>query len=414
MNRILDELPTGYRELLLAPGQMLLLPDAVIEDFRAELRARDDAREDERRAAQRLLQEERMQLAKEAREQLAADEKTQADVRTPASRYPDKPEVGLYRVLPGLQAMADAEGDRDIGLGTFDGDYRERKSTIRRKLIEKGPDRLVASPVAWRSALDELDIALPNFRGPVQLLRHAFALAEATMVPVRVPPMLLLGPPGVGKTYFTHRVADMLQTPYGAIAFDQPSAGAQLRGTEKYWANSETGLLFNLICLGDYANPVVLLDEIDKAQMGSGRRELDPLAQLHGALEPETARRTIDVSADIQFDASLVTYVATANTLNGLTLPILSRMEVFDIQPSRPSEAVEVARTVVRQVLERYGLTGKVQFDPKGFYVLAHMTPRFMNRTVEKLVAAAVASRQTRVTEADLWAVLEPDAPRLH
>ena len=90
------------------------------------------------------------------------------------------------------------------------------------------------------------------------------------------------------------------------------------------------------------------------------------------------------------FDASLVTYIATANSLGGLTMPILSRLEVFVIDPPDPSEAVGIARAVVSQVLSKLHLAETMRFDRKGFYVLAHLSPRLMLRTVEKAVAAAV------------------------
>ena len=203
---------------------------------------------------------------------------------------------------------------------------------------------------------------------------------------------------------------------HASIAFDQPSAGAGLRGSEKYWSNTESGLLFNLICLGEFANPVILLDEIDKSCSGSGRREVDPLAQLHSALEPQTARRTVDASTEIEFDASLMSYIATANSLRGLTMPILSRLEIFQIDPPNSSEAVGIARAVVHQVLSKLRLADTIRFDRKSFYVLAHMSPQRMLRNVEKVVvAAAVAARQTEVRETDLWAELEPEpGPRLH
>ncbi|HEX7499550.1 MAG TPA: AAA family ATPase [Polyangia bacterium] len=331
-------------------------------------------------------------------------------------RFDREAPPGWHRVLPGLQALLDVGEGADAALRTADKDVRERVAGIRKRLAHLGPDRRIAQPEGWREAIAGLETAPPHFREPTRLLRNALALAEATKRPVRVPPMLLRGPPGVGKTFFSHRVADLMGAAHACIAFDQPTTGAQLRGSDKHWGNSESGLLFNLVCLGECANPVILLDEIDKACADSGYRGSEPLAQLHGALEPETARRTLDISTDIEFDASLVTYIATANSIRGLGMPILSRLEVFGIELPDPSSAVEIARGVVKQVLDRLHLGDRLRFERKGLYVLAHLSPRLMLRTVEKAVAAAIAAGQGEVRESDLWAELgfEDGGPSLH
>jgi ATP-dependent Lon protease len=406
-----DDLPVGYERVRLDSRASLVLPAAVARQSRLDLDRREVAKDEARRAELKLRQDDlKQKVSAESREDAApASAKTEGFSKEAAP--------GWYRVLPGLQAMLDAGEDTDFALRAADKDVRERHASIRKRLLAQGPDRLIARPLAWRAAMAELEAALPNFREPIRLLRNTLALAEFTLGPVRVPPILLLGSPGVGKTLFSHRVAELMGAAHASIAFDQPMAGSDLRGVEKMWSTSETGLLFNLICLdGRCANPVVLLDEIDKSSVGSGSRPLDPLAQLHGALEPQSARRTTDVSVGIEFDASLVTYIATANSLRGLTQPILSRMEVFSILPPEPSQAVEIARNVVRQVLERLHLGDRLRFDRKCLYLLAHLSPRLMLRTVEMAAAAAIEAGQAEVREADLWAELGPvdDAPRLH
>ena len=412
--RLGDELPPGYEHVRVDSRTVLVLPAAAASPFRETLQRREAGESHQRHA------DAKQQLREQADEDKLADERDRT-AQLAASTSPAKPAFspeaapGWHRVLPGLQAMLDAGDDADLSVRAADSDIRQRKVDVRKRLIEKGPDRVIARPPDWRARLAELEAALPNFRGPIRLLHNALALGEASLAPVRVPPMLLLGPPGVGKTLFSHRVAELMGASHAAIAFDQPSAGASLRGTEKYYGNTESGMLFNLLCLGEFANPVILLDEVDKTSTGSGRREVDPLAQLHSALEPQTARRTVDASTEIEFDGSLVTFVATANSLRGLTAPILSRLEVFVVDAPDPSEAVGIARAVVHQVLSKLRLADTIRFDRKGFYVLAHMSPRLMLRTVEKVVAAAVAARQTEVRESDLWAEMGPEpGPRLH
>ena len=66
-------------------------------------------------------------------------------------------------------------------------------------------------------------------------------------------------------------------------------------GSERRWSSMQPGILFDLVCLGTHANPIVILDEIDK---GGSQRQWDPLAPLHTLLEPSTASKVRDISVD--------------------------------------------------------------------------------------------------------------------
>jgi ATP-dependent Lon protease len=392
-------LPAGY-VYWGGPGAGLLLPEQrAIEETAARARRAETAA--------------KAPTAEDA--EAAVKGKADSPERTSSTRsYPAHPPSGWYRVLPRIRELIERHSAGEHKARCPDPEVRERNALILSKLIEDGPDRRVAQAPAWRSALDELEHAMPNFEGPIHLLRNVLALAASTQRPVRIPPMLLLGPPGVGKTYFSQRVAGLLGAPHAAIAFDQPSAGSQLRGSDKFWGNTETGLLFNLICRGTHANPVILLDEIDKAGV-AGRREVDPLAQLHSALEPRTAQRTTDISVEIEFDASLVTYIATANSARHIGPPLLSRFKVFAIQAPDAEQAVGIAQRLIADTLAGLGLESTVRFERRSAYVLAHLSPRLMRRTVEGLVAAAAGQQQRVVCEEDVWRCLGMNSPpRLH
>ena len=409
-----EDLPPGYELVRFDSFSSVALPSETARVSRVELRrreaAKDEARREEREQRQLAAKEEAIAQVRERE----AKAQTETDERRKS--FGDEPAPGHYRVIRKWDELLNSTKDSAAALRSADKDVNERVAKLRERLIHKGPDRRVAKPEGWREAVDRLDAALPHFREPIRLLRNSLALADATQRPVRVPPMLLLGPPGVGKTHFTHRVAELMGAPHASVAFDQPTAGSTLRGSDSYWANSSTGLLFNLICMGECANPVVLLDELDKSFSATSSQEIDPLAQLHSALEPETSQATVDISVDIEFDASQVTYIATANSLRGVSMPILSRVEVFQIEPPDVSESLEIARAIVTKVLTRMNLQDTLGFDHKGLYVLAHLSPRLMLRTTEKAVAAAVAAGQGQVRESDLWAELGPDAdgPRPH
>jgi ATP-dependent Lon protease len=385
----LPALPPGYERWVVGNGYWLALPRNAIDEILLERQAQDDA-----------LSQDDTELEEEV-----ASATTSLEPVAPAwlSALSACPSLDYHRVLLQFDALKSGGFVKDRQHRSADSDVGKRLKSLVERLVHSGPNRRYARSTDSCANLEALEQEMPHFRGPLRLLKQSLALAEAAPRPVRIPPMLLLGPPGVGKTHFSQQVAELLGVPHAVISYDQPSAGNALAGTDSHWGNSSTGLLFELLCQGEYANPVILLDELDKASVDSSSNGSKPLTELHGVLEPVTARRMTDQSVGIQFDASLVTYIATANGVRGMEPSILSRFEVFLIEPPEPREAVETARRVASAALKRIGLEERVRLDPKCHYVLAHLSPRQMLRTVEKAVAAAVSEKRDVIEEADLW-----------
>jgi ATP-dependent Lon protease len=296
---------------------------------------------------------------------------------------------GMYRVLPSLtslsqQMMTSGSNDRSA-----DVEVNGRRSRVIQRLQRKGPDRCIGLPVDWQAASDALERAVPHFKEPIRFIRNVWAVAELHKDPIGIPPILLVGEPGIGKSYFADLLATTLGTEQGRVDFDNPSAGSQLRGSDKHWGNSSSGLLFSLVCEGAYANPVVLLEELDKCGFGASRDAPHPLTQLHSVLEPQSARRLIDVSLDIEFDASLVTYVATANSLEGLEAPLRSRFEIFHLPSPSPAQAYEIACQIVGSTLARLKPDHGIAFDRSALHVLSQLTPRLIRRLAFTATASA-------------------------
>lgn len=303
-----------------------------------------------------------------------------------------------YRVVHDL----DRQRDRilaESALRTPDMDVQKRQEGIARKLGELGPDRRVALPTDEGEALEEMRAIFPNCAGPLDLVSDILALTRASGQPLRIPPMLLLGPPGVGKTYFSQRLAEILGAPFRRLSMDQMSGTGHLMGSDAYWSNSRYGVLFEMLCLGEVANPIILLDEVDKASNESAVRGYDTLAQLHSVLEPETSRRACDQSTGVEFDASLVTYIATANSIRGIEPSILSRFEVFEIALPEREAALAVARSVWSRLVQALNLVGKLTMSNRALCVAAHLSPRLMTRLLTRAAGAAVAANASEVTE---------------
>jgi hypothetical protein len=104
---------------------------------------------------------------------------------------------------------------------------------------------------------------------------------------------------------------------------------------------------------------------IDKPSRRQTSQDIDPLAQLYSALEPETASHVVDISLGVELDSSQVLYLATANGLRNLDSALLSRFEVIQVGLPSPDERKESAKRVVESALARLGVQFAVTVSPR-------------------------------------------------
>ncbi|GEM_PF-1171993 len=285
----------------------------------------------------------------------------------------------------------------------FRQDSVERKAELALldRLIELGPDRIVALKRTWRQDLAALRTAMPNFSNVVEHIEQACALGEFTGRPVHIPPLLLAGLPGVGKTRFAQRVAAVFGADSFVYALDSAETTSTLLGSDKHWANSEPGALFRLIMMSQVANPVVVLDELDKA---SQRSQYRPIAALHGVLEPTTSRSLRDKSVDLVFDASHVIYIATCNHLSGIEASVLARFDIHHVPAPDARAAVSIARSIACTMLNEMKL--ELRFNVPGSEIIQQLAmlrcPRTMHRTLRSAIGRAVAAGRRHVAIEDL------------
>lgn len=280
-----------------------------------------------------------------------------------------------------------------------DKELRKRDEELGRKLASRGILRRIAASDKAIEALSALRTSLPHFGDVIELVRNQLLLATRTRRGVQIPPILLDGEPGIGKTHFAHELGKALGTTVRRIAFDSAVTGATLMGSDRRWSNTQHGILFDLICLGEHANPIVILDEIDKAAV---RSQWDPLAPLHTLLEPSTATQARDISVDFEFDVSRVTWVATSNSASVLLPSLRSRFREFHLQRPGAAEAIQSATAVIGKAFEDLALT---DFEPPGkpmAVALAHLSAREVRQALEQAIAHAVANQRSRVTAEDL------------
>jgi ATP-dependent Lon protease len=191
--------------------------------------------------------------------------------------------------------------------------------------------------------------------------------------------MLLLGPPGIGKTHFAREISHLLGTGMGFISMSSLTAGWVLSGASSQWKGARPGKVFETLVDGAYANPVMVVDEIDKAR---AEHAYDPLGALYSLLEHDTAGAFTDEFAEVAIDASQLIWVATANDERAIPEPILNRMNVFEVQAPDAAAARTIALRLYRSLRGEHDWGQRFDEAPSEAVLerLAAMAPREMRR----------------------------------
>jgi ATP-dependent Lon protease len=386
-------------------ARILLLPEHVktaVDEARAleyqrsvdELVRKDEERLQQTRANQ-LSETQAEKAAEKAKEQAQADTEGTPDADTDSDLDPQECPEHLYPVYTDATLIA---FKARIALSQ-DKEVRKRDEEVSKLLVAKGCKRLIGMPDSPREAMEELRGYMPHFGEVIDFLRDHLVLAAHCRKASRLPPILVNGESGIGKTHFANHLAEVWGTAIHRISFDKAVTGPTLTGSERRWSNTSYGAVFEAVCLGRHANPVIVLDEIDKADR---RQDWNALTPLHSLLEPATARRSKDISLDFEFDCSQVTWVATANSLERIPDSLLSRFQIFHVERPDARAALAATRWVVMTVYEELELHN---FEPPGNFVvvrLAHLTAREAQHATRKAIARAVADNRRSVALADL------------
>jgi ATP-dependent Lon protease len=267
------------------------------------------------------------------------------------------------------------------------------------RMLDTGADRFVTTPSSL-DALDPLFEECPNFNEVLGDLARYLRLAHAGDKGFNVMPVLLLGGPGVGKTHFAKRLARMMQTECELISMNALSAGFVITGSSASWRGAKCGKVAERLVRGQFANPVVVLDEVEKA---SGSSQSDPLAALYQLLEPETSKAFRDEFIDVEIDASQIFWVLTANSTEGIPAPLLNRMAVYEVPAPTPEQAAGIAQRMYQSLLNELNLPG---FEEKltGAVLdkLAAVSPRELRKILIDTLGFAVADGREHVTLDDV------------
>jgi ATP-dependent Lon protease len=214
---------------------------------------------------------------------------------------------------------------------------------------------------------------------------------------MKSPILCFYGPPGVGKTSLGKSIADALGRKYVRMSLGGLHDESEIRGHRKTYIGAMPGRVIQNIKKAEKANPVFVLDEIDK--LGRSNHG-DPSSALLEVMDPEQNKEFYDNYIEIEFDLSKVMFIATANSLSTIQGPLRDRMEIIEVNGYTIEEKIEIAKNhLIPKQLLAHGITKKdFRIDKT---TLEHVVENYTNesgvRGLDKMVAKLIRNRARQI-----------------
>lgn len=265
------------------------------------------------------------------------------------------------KIAPGTEGVAlnhntssftiyDASAESELDQHIEDlGDESKGVVALYKKIKRLGNSRNLYNNDLLFKNIDNLKEAFPNFSSFIDHIEGNAILNKRGDNHFYIPPSLLVGDPGIGKTFFLAEMAELFGIKREVIHMETISASWLLTGASAQWKDAKTGLIFNKTINSTHANNMIILDELDKALNTSNYPPANSLLQL---FEQHTAKEFKDEYFPLKIDVSKMVWLATANDLSTISEPLLSRLDTFRITNPNFEERKQLANRIYSSILK--------------------------------------------------------------
>ena len=253
--------------------------------------------------------------------------------------------------------------------------YKQIESSILKPKIKLTQEQL--------NEIEQLKQELPNFSEVIDFIVSQLKLNNINNKKMSFKPILLLGDAGLGKTYVAKKLAEIFKTGFEFIDFGSVSASFVIKGASKQWRDAEVGKVFKCMLNSPTINPFILYDEIDKNSFG---KSYSPETVLYQLFEPMNAKTFEDEFLELQFDASTIFNICTANELNPIATPLQSRMNIFEIKKLNKEQTRHLVKKMYAKTIVDYNIFNDSLSDDI-IESMENMTPREIDIAINHIIS---------------------------